>query len=90
MTLFATNIGEEPYEVVVIGGGVAGLETMLALHDLAGSRVRVRLVAPNKDFSDPALSVAVPFGLAEPRSLEIRALAADHGATQIVDTVVAV
>lgn len=90
MTLFATDTTSEPAEVIIAGGGVAGLETMLALHDLAGPRVRVRLVAPNRDFRDPALAVAIPFGLAEPRRVDLGELALEHGAAHLVDRVVAV
>lgn len=90
MNLFATDTTAEPLEVVVAGAGVAGLETMLALHHLAGPRVRVRLVAPNDEFVDPALAVAVPFGLAEPHRIDVGKLAIENGATHLEDTVVAV
>ena len=36
--------------VVIVGGGVAGLETLLALDDLAGERVALTLVAPQPYF----------------------------------------
>ena len=32
--------------VVIAGGGVAALETLLALHELVGHRVRLELIAP--------------------------------------------
>ena len=32
--------------VVIAGGGVAALETLIALRDLAGDRVDITLVAP--------------------------------------------
>ena len=38
------------FEVVIAGGGVAGLEALIALHSLAGTRVHVTLVAPERDF----------------------------------------
>ena len=40
----------DPYRVLVAGGGVAGLETVLALRELAGARVSVTLLAPEPDF----------------------------------------
>jgi sulfide:quinone oxidoreductase len=49
-------------EVLVIGGGVAALETAAALHALAGSRVETTLVAPATHFQPRALSVNAPFG----------------------------
>jgi sulfide:quinone oxidoreductase len=35
-----------PMSVVIAGGGIAARETVRALHDLAGDRVRITLVAP--------------------------------------------
>src|SRR3954447_23183925 len=50
-----------PLNVVVAGGGVAALEAAMALHDLAGDRVRVTLVAPEPEFELKALRTAEPF-----------------------------
>ena len=49
-----------PLEVVIAGGGVAGLEALLALHGLAGPRVRVQLLAPESEFVYRPLAVAEP------------------------------
>ena len=38
--------------VVVAGGGIAGLEALLALADLAGGRADLTLVAPEPEFVD--------------------------------------
>ena len=40
----------DPLHVLVAGGGVVGLETLLALRDLAGERVRCTLLTPEPDF----------------------------------------
>ena len=37
--------------IVIAGGGVAGLEALLALQALAGDRVALTLIAPEPDFS---------------------------------------
>src|SRR3954468_18781974 len=50
-----------PLNVVVAGGGVAALEAAMALHDLAGDRVRLTLVAPEPEFELKALRTAEPF-----------------------------
>ena len=50
--------------VVIVGGGVAGLEALLALHDLAAGRVETTLVAPEPDFLYKPLLVEEPFDLA--------------------------
>jgi sulfide:quinone oxidoreductase len=50
-----------PHRVLVAGGGVAGLEALLALHDLAGERVALTLLAPERQFTYRPMAVAVPF-----------------------------
>ena len=37
-------------KILVAGGGVAALETLLALHELAGRHMRVELLAPGTHF----------------------------------------
>ena len=47
--------------VLVAGGGVAALETALALRALGPGRIRVELVAPELHFFYRPLAVAEPF-----------------------------
>ena len=49
-----------PLHVVVAGGGVGAIEAVLALHDLAGDRVRLTIVAPERDFTLRPLRTAEP------------------------------
>jgi sulfide:quinone oxidoreductase len=56
-----------PHRVVIAGGGVAGLEAILALRALAGDRVDLTLVSPTPDFLYRPLAVAEPFALGHPR-----------------------
>ncbi len=49
------------HRVVVAGGGVAGLEALLALRALGGDRVELTLVSPTPDFVYRPLAVAEPF-----------------------------
>jgi sulfide:quinone oxidoreductase len=72
--------GEPPLEVVIAGGGVAGLEALLALHELAGPRVRVELLAPERTFVYRPLAVAEPFRLTDPARIDLAEIAAEHGA----------
>ena len=51
----------ERLRVLVAGGGVAGLETLLALRALAGELVELELLAPEPDFWYRPLAVAEPF-----------------------------
>lgn len=48
-------------QVLIAGGGVAALEAALALHDLAGERVQIRVLAPNDEFVYRPLTVREPF-----------------------------
>lgn len=59
-------------EVVIAGGGIAALEALLALRDLAGDRVAISLVAPEPDFTYRPWAVEEPFTSQPP---EHRALA---------------
>jgi sulfide:quinone oxidoreductase len=79
-----------PLEVVIAGGGVAGLEALLALHELAGPRVTVQLLAPEREFVYRPLSVAEPFGLAHPARVDIAELAERHGARHRQDSLAGV
>ena len=55
-------------EVLIAGGGVAATELLLALHDLAGKRVRMTLVAPNDELDILALrTLAALTGSPPPR-----------------------
>lgn len=58
--------------VVVCGGGVAGLETLMALRDLGEDRIVLTLVAAAPEFTYRPLTVEEPFTLkpAERRALE--------------------
>jgi sulfide:quinone oxidoreductase len=50
-----------PVRVLVAGGGVAALESVLALRSLAGDRVAIELLAPGTDFAHRPYSVRSPF-----------------------------
>jgi sulfide:quinone oxidoreductase len=77
-------------KVVVVGGGVAGLEALLALHDLAGDRASLTLVSAADEFVYKPLLVEEPFdiGLAERHELE--PIARQQGAEFLQNTLKAV
>lgn len=54
-----------PLRVVIVGGGVAALETMFALRHLAEERVELTLVSADSELRYQPASVAVPFGRGE-------------------------
>ena len=75
--------------VVIAGGGVAGIETLLALRDLAGDRVEIEIIAPEREFTYRPLSVASPFDLGDPPRFALAEIADDLRATLRDDAVVA-
>jgi sulfide:quinone oxidoreductase len=79
-----------PLNVVVAGGGVAAIETALALHDLAGARVRLTLIAPEREFALRPLRTAEPFAADHVRRHSLPVLAHRVGAELRSDVVVAV
>ena len=61
--------------VVIAGGGVAGLEALLALRALAGDLVDLELLAPEPKFWYRPLSVAEPFGAGRAVHFELATIA---------------
>ena len=54
----APETPDAPLRVLVAGGGVAGLEALLALTDMAAARVDITLLSPQEDFVYRPLAVA--------------------------------
>ena len=69
-----------PHRVVIAGGGVAGLEALIALRRLAGDRVSTTLITPDPEFMLRALSVERPFSRPAPRRYDISRICSDHDA----------
>jgi sulfide:quinone oxidoreductase len=76
--------------VLIAGGGVAALEAMLALRDLAGDRVEVELHAPRRDFVYRPLAVGEPFVAGTLIEYDLAALAEKAGAGFCLDSITAV
>jgi sulfide:quinone oxidoreductase len=81
---------DAPTRVVVAGGGVAAVETVLALRALAGDRVTIELVAPGRELVHRPLAVLEPFDGAEPQRLPFSRLEATHGVHHRPDLLVGV
>lgn len=75
--------------VVVVGGGVAAAEAVLALRSLAGMRIGIELIAPDDHLHYPPLEVLEPFG-ADPPRVALAPLLQDAGATFRQDAVTSV
>jgi sulfide:quinone oxidoreductase len=78
-------VTESPFRVLVAGGGVAALETILALRELAGKRVQVQLLAPEAEFVYRPMTVVEPFAHAAANHYRLDTIAADADAELIVD-----
>jgi sulfide:quinone oxidoreductase len=70
---------QQQSQVLVAGGGVAGLEAALALRDLAGDRVAVTVLAPKADFVYRPLRVREPFAYSAARHYPFEEIASDIG-----------
>jgi sulfide:quinone oxidoreductase len=77
-----------PLRVLVAGGGVAGLEALLALRDLAGERVELTLLTPEREFTFRPMAVAVPFARGHMQRVDLADVARETGA-ELVRGVVA-
>ena len=73
-------VKDSPTKVLIVGGGVAALEALIALRNLAEERVSIELVTPKADFAYRPLAVAEPFGLGEVKRYDIVEIARAHGA----------
>jgi len=71
-------------EIVVVGGGVAGLETTLSLGALAGGRVDVTLVSGDPEFVELPDAVETPFTGRPPSRHAIADLLAPGAATLVI------
>ena len=66
--------------VLIAGGGVAGLETLLALRALAHDRVDSTILAPELKFVNRSMSAQQPFTVQRGRGLRLEDTAAELGA----------
>ena len=78
------------HRVLIAGSGVAAIEAVLALRELAGPRVEIDLVAPAHALEQKPASVAAPFGFGAPVPLELRDLADRYGVRLVHDELTAV
>ena len=76
--------------VVVAGGGVAGLEALLALRTLAGDRIDLTLVAADPEFTYRPLAVAEPFALGHAYRVPLSQFTEDAGAALVIDSTIGV
>lgn len=76
--------------VLIAGGGVAGVEALLALSALAEDFVEVELLSPSEEFVYRPLQVVEPFGSGESIALDLRRIVEDAGAHHTRDALASV
>ncbi|HEV8151757.1 MAG TPA: FAD-dependent oxidoreductase [Solirubrobacteraceae bacterium] len=87
-----TQRSSDPAEVVIVGGGVAALEALMALRAHAGDGLGITLIAPQPEFVYRPMMVAEPFDLGSVRRYPLQQVGSDfgarvlHGAVTGVDT----
>ncbi len=72
-------------DVVIAGGGVAGLECALALADLAPERIAVKVIAPDAEFVYRPLAVREPFAYGPLSRYDLRSIVEDAHAELVAD-----
>jgi sulfide:quinone oxidoreductase len=83
MTTEATHSAQ--FRVVIVGGGIAALETALALHDLAAGRVATTVLAPDEEFVYRPMTVREPFAYGAAGRYPLASIVADAGAELVAD-----
>ena len=78
------------FEVLIAGGGVAGLEAMFAVSDLAGDRVHITVLTPGSDFVYRPNAVKEPFSLGSAQHYPLAPLVSAAGAQLVSDALVGV
>jgi sulfide:quinone oxidoreductase len=84
------SLGKSKPRILVVGAGVAGIEFMLALRELAPDRADVEVVSPEAAFSYRPFAVAETFGFGPCFRLGVGRVSSDAGATFRQGCVVAV
>jgi sulfide:quinone oxidoreductase len=78
---------DRPPRVVIAGGGVAGLEALIGCRTLAGERVELELISPERVFAWRSLAVAAAFGSDPTPSIDVGEIAQTTGAAFTVDRI---
>ncbi len=76
-----TTHGSHPkLRVVIVGGGVAALETALSLRELAPEQTAITVIAPNEEFVYRPMTVREPFAYTAARRYPLAQIVHDAGA----------
>jgi sulfide:quinone oxidoreductase len=66
--------------IVIAGGGIAGLEALVALRAHLGPEAQIELLEANADLVERQRAVTEPFDAVEPRRFDMTRIAKDHDA----------
>jgi sulfide:quinone oxidoreductase len=66
--------------IVIAGGGIAGLEALIALRHHLGAGARIDLLEAGLDLVERPMTVAEPFGAPAAKRFDLARIAADHDA----------
>jgi sulfide:quinone oxidoreductase len=66
--------------VLIAGGGVAGVECLLGLHELAADLVDITLLSDGRELVEGATALGEPFGGAPAQHVDLAELATEHRA----------
>lgn len=81
----ATKCKSGPVRVLIVGVGVAAVETLLALRKLAGHRVQLTLLSPEREFLYQPVTVAEAFDRGQARAYDLAEIVGHHGCRAIWD-----
>jgi len=71
--------------VLIVGGGVAALETLLALRELAGELTEITVLAPNQEFVYRPMTVREPFSYPRANRYALAPIVKEAGAELVAD-----
>jgi len=77
---------QPPLRVLIAGGGVAGVECLLGLHELVADRVAITLLSERCELIEGAVALGEPFGGARAQHVDLAQLATETGASFVRGT----
>lgn len=77
-------MSSDHHHVVIAGGSAAGLEALLALRELAGHRIQITLLSPQREFLYRPVTVAEAFERGEARSYGLREILEETGDGELI------